>query len=429
MSDLSPFPSANESLETFAATRLRIARLRVKGGGSLKNVVRTLVEQVAEALQVERVGVWFLVDEHQLLSIYHLHTRHQAGSFEGTLLQAKSFPTYFAALESGATIDADDAASDPRTAEFREVYLEPLGIGALLDAPILLDGKVIGVICHEHVGPPRTWTQEEKDFAISVADAIAVKVAEAARADAETALQGLQSHLSEMRQMSMLGRMAAGIAHDLNNLLTVVQGNAELIATTSEVSVDVRSLAAEIQATAHRGRDLAQELMEFGRQRPTTPRVVHVGEHLERFTSTIARGLGHEWSVKLARDGQHGRVMMDPRALERVVLNLTMNAREAMPRGGVVAIDASDAVVTDAGGIPGNYVLVRVTDTGHGMDSATRARVFEPFFTTKGESVGEGHGLGLAIVYDIVNRAGGFIHVDSEPGRGTSVRVYLPRMA
>ncbi|MFO0744176.1 MAG: ATP-binding protein [Myxococcota bacterium] len=422
------FPSANEALEVYAAARLRIARLRVRGGDSLKDVVRVLTREVAAALAVARVGVWFLVDERQALSIYHLHTESNE-AFEGTLLMVSGFPSYFAALERGAIIDADDALEDPRTAEFREVYSEPLGVTSMLDAPILLDGKVIGVVCHEHVGPRRKWTQEERDFSLSVAQTVAVKVAEAAKADAELALQDMQAHLAEMRQMSMLGRMAAGVAHDLNNLLTVVQGNAEMLATLPDAPAEVRTLAQEIQATAHRGRDLAQELMEFGRQRPSTPRVIQVGDHVERFVATMSRGLGREWSVKVERAGQNGRVMIDPRALERVVLNLTMNAREAMPGGGVVQVGVSDAVVSDRSGIPSNYVLLRVTDTGRGMDPATRERLFEPFFTTKAGSAGEGHGLGLAIVYDIVNRAGGFIHVDSERGRGTSVRVDLPRMA
>jgi hypothetical protein len=171
--------------------------------------------------------------------------------------------------------------------------------------------------------------------------------------------------------------------------------------------------------------DLAKDLVGLGREEAQPTRVIDVAEVVEGMQGMLRTALGRRHTAAIRSVHPIGRVFADRTQIERVVLNLALNARDAMPAGGTVAITVAEASVRDGEGAPGFYTVIEVADAGVGMDADTRARLFEPFFTTKPE----GTGLGMAIVYRIVERCGGFLHVDSEPGRGTRIRVYLPRVA
>ncbi|HRE90058.1 MAG TPA: ATP-binding protein, partial [Myxococcota bacterium] len=356
--------------------------------------------------------------------ILHLPDQAGAENYEGTVLAVEDFPTYFEALAEGRALRIDDIATDPRAAALRDTYLQPLGIGALLDVPILRDGRAIGVVCHEHYGPPRHWTDAETSLGMAAANSIAVGLADAERSAAQNELSVLRGHHDDAKNLDLLGKMAAGIAHDLNNILTIVAGNAEMLADVGQQSPEALSIIGEIRRSAGRGKDLARDLMELDRTRKSSPRVVSVGQHLVDFARSLDRGLGRHHQVQCRSEG-HGRVLIDPRQLERVVMNLVVNARDAMPDGGAVTITVSDVSFAD-GSTDGSWVRVDVVDTGRGMDAQTAARIFEPFFSTK--AAGKG-GLGMTIVKDLVTRAGGFVHVESEPDHGTAIRVHLPRVA
>lgn len=416
--------SAFDALASFEAIRLRAARMRVSGSSGLKDLVAAVTADMARALSVPRIGVWLLGEEGRELSIFHLHDQGAPESYEGTLLSIGDFPTYFAALFEGKALRIDDVATDPRAAEFRDVYLDPLGIGALLDVPILRDGRVVGVVCHEHRGTPRRWTDQETGLAVAAAGSIALGLAEVERTEAEAALAALRAHQEETRNLALLGKMAAGIAHDLNNILTIVAGNAELLSDVGCNAPDARSIISEILRSAGRGKDLARDLMELDRTRKSSPRLVAVGEHLAGFAPGLDRGLGRSHVVTCLVEGV-GRVLIDPRQLERVVMNLVVNAKDAMPDGGRITLRVSDVSLLD-GATPGAWVRIDVVDEGRGMAPDTAARLFEPFFSTKPDGKG---GLGMTIVKELVTRAGGFVHVESQLGRGTSIRLYLPRVA
>lgn len=411
-------------LASFEAIRLRVARMRMHGGVGLKDLVAAIAADMATALGVARIGIWFLVDDRRRLSIFHLHDVDSTASYEGTFLAEDDFPCYFQALAEGKALRIDDVGTDPRAAEFRDVYLEPLGIGALLDVPTLRDGQVVGVVCHEHRGISRHWSDVETGLAVAAADSIALGLAEAERSEAETALAALRSHQEETKNLALLGKMAAGIAHDLNNILTIVAGNAELLAEIGTPTPDARAIIAEIQRSAGRGKALARDLMELDRTRKSSPRLVTIGKELENFSRGLARGLGRTHVVTCDVDGV-GRALIDPRQLERVIMNLVVNACDAMANGGKVSIRVSDVSLID-GATAGSWVRVDVIDEGHGMDEQSVRKLFEPFFSTKANGKG---GLGLTIVKDLVSRAGGFIHVESEVNRGTTIRLYLPRVA
>jgi signal transduction histidine kinase len=305
--------------------------------------------------------------------------------------------------------------------ELAAAYFLPAGIGATLDAPILVDGTVVGVVCHEHLGGPRRFSEAEAALAVSHADMLAEKFAIAGQRDAEQRLEELASELATSRSRALAGQLAAGLAHDLANIFHVVRGNAELIA--AEADPLVQAMALDIVEAAQRGSELASDLTALGR-RDAKPRLVAVREHLERFAQSLERGVS---PCRLLLDGRSGgRVLVDPGQLERLFMNLVLNARDAMAAGGDIRVEVADVDVgAGSGERSGPYVLVKVHDQGAGMDAATRARIFEPYFTTKAT----GTGLGLAIVNDLVQRAGGFIHVQSSPGAGTAMRIYLPRLA
>jgi signal transduction histidine kinase len=414
---------ADEERRAFERARLRLARLRVAGGASLAGTFRDATELSARTLRVDRVGIWLFVDGRRGIRCYHLYERASNQHSEGAMLRAEDFPAYFAALEERRAIAADDARGDPLTKELREAYLEPLGIHAMLDAPLYREGEVIGVVCHESLRP-RRWTAEDREFAASVADRVALQFEEAARKDAEALAEAQEAHLAELHKMEALGRLAAGVAHDFKNVLTVVLGCAYEIAHDAAATPQIAAAAGEISQAAERGSALARELLAFGRGEGHATRVVDVAEVVEALAPMLRKALGAGYELEIRSAPATGRVLIDRAQLERVVLNLALNARDAMRGGGSVGIAVREAPI-DGG--PGLHVVIEVSDTGIGMDAATRARLFEPFFTTK--DPGEGTGIGMSVVYQIVERAGGFVHVESEPGRGTRIRVVLPRVA
>jgi len=419
--------SPEESRRAYEQARLRLARMRVDGGDALRQVLQESMEVAAKTLDVERVGVWLLVNDRRALRCFELYERSKGQHSEGAVLQAADFPAYFRALDERASVPAGNARSNPLTYELRQAYLEPLGIVSMLDASIFRNGRVIGVVCHEHVGTPREWTAEERDFATTMADAVAMRIENAARLEAERRLLAHETHLTELSKMEALGRLAAGIAHDFNNMLSIVLAHASRLATLPAGEERVAESAREIEQAARRGAELAQELLAFGRDRAHEPRVLDVGPVIEEFAGLLQTAVGTGHTVEVSRTGPSGRVLIDRSQLERLLLNLCVNARDAMPDGGRVLIATGEARVGAEADAPGVYVVISVSDEGVGMDDEVRAHAFEPFFTTKAE--GKGTGLGLAIVYRIVERCGGFIHIESAPGRGTTFRIYLPRVA
>lgn len=411
-------------LASLEAIRMRIARLHHRPGSDLKELVAAVSAEVALAIGVPRVGVWLLDEEGRRLSILHLHDQAGPQAYEGTVFAAEDFPSYFGALTGVSALRIDDVAHDPRAVELYDTYLKPLGIGALLDVPIVRDGRAVGVVCHEHRGPSRQWTDAETSLGMAAADTIALGLADAENNAAQSELSALRAHQDDTRNLDLLGKMAAGIAHDLNNILTIVAGNAEMLSELGDQTTEAEAIIGEIRRSAARGKDLARDLMELDRTRKSTPRVVPIGLHLGDFARTLDRGLGRAHRVLCQVEGA-GRVLIDPRHLERVVMNLVINARDAMPDGGTITIAVTDVGFAD-GTTEGSWVRVDVVDAGRGMDQATAARIFEPFFSTKAQGKG---GLGMTIVKDLVSRAGGFVNVDSALDRGTCITVHLPRVA
>jgi PAS domain S-box-containing protein len=237
----------------------------------------------------------------------------------------------------------------------------------------------------------------------------------------------MEEQLHQSQKMESVGQLTGGIAHDFNNLLMVASGNLELI---EEAVVDrrVRQFAETARRAVDRGAKLTGQLLAFSRRQRLNPRLVNANELISEFQGLIRQAVGGACEVKLLTDGQLWLCYVDSALLETALLNLALNARDAMPDGGVLKIETRNLVIDEgaaAGCLPGSYVMVSVTDTGCGMPPEVRDRVFEPFFTTK--EVGKGTGLGLSMVYGFVRQSGGYIAVDSAPDAGTTVALYLPK--
>ncbi len=415
-----------EPTRLFEGARLALARLDVSSADTLRDLWLQLAQIATDALRIDRIGLWVLVDENRALRCKYLFQRSGNQVFQGAVLREQDFPAYFRALQERRVLPAADAAASSLTGELYDAYLKPLGITSMLDAPIYLQGKVVGAVCHEHIGPAREWSGAEADFASAVADNVARLYEEHERRRQRAALFAYESHLMEVHRMEAVGRMAAGIAHDFRGILGAAMGFAELIGRVPGLPPDAERYAQRIVEILQRGNALTQEVMAFGKPAPLAPRIVEVDKTLKSMHSMLQVLLGNRIRLTSNLDRPVSRVFIDSAQLERTLLNLVLNSRDAMPAGGNLTIAAQDTEVEDPDGEVGTYVRIAVSDTGCGMDPATRANVFRPFFTTKGEN---GTGLGLAIVDQIISRAGGFIQIDSEPGKGTTVNLYIPRIA
>ena len=240
----------------------------------------------------------------------------------------------------------------------------------------------------------------------------------------------LEGQLAQAQKMESVGRLAGGIAHDFNNLLTVMIGYAELLHTSDEMPTAFRAAVSEILAAARRAADLTGRMLAFARKQRVQPRAVNVNDVMRGVEGLLRRIIGEDVRLDVRAAQELPLVLIDPAQLEQVLMNLAVNARDAMPHGGTLTIVSDMGDVTDEqarrrlGLRPGQHVRLSVTDTGVGMEAETLARVFEPFFTTK--EPGKGTGLGLAMCYGIIKQANGFIGCESSKGVGTTCTVMLP---
>ena len=247
-----------------------------------------------------------------------------------------------------------------------------------------------------------------------------------------TAQRTLEEQLRQSQKMEAVGQLAGGIAHDFNNLLTAILGSTQLLLQATPPDDPRHEDAVEIKNAGVRAAELTRQLLAFSRRQVLAPKVLGLNAVVAHMQKMLRRLLGEDIELSVTLAPEAGSVNADPGQLEQVLLNLAVNARDAMPTGGRLNIETIR--VTPASELaerrhrlpPGDYACLAVTDTGNGMDEATQAHLFEPFFTTK--EVGRGTGLGLATVYGIVKQSGGYIWVYSEVGHGTTVKVYLPRV-
>ncbi|MEO7272387.1 MAG: PAS domain S-box protein [Vicinamibacterales bacterium] len=510
---------------------------------------RLITELQARTLGVARASIWQHTDDRSAILCLDLFEAAAGRHSSGMRMPAADYPAYFAALTRTDVIVANQARTDPDTAELASGYLVPLDISSMLDAAVRLRGRVEGVVCCEHVGPARTWTTDEASFALAVASVVSLVLETGARQRVErelrlldaalnaaanamvitdragsivwvnpafTALTGYASgeavgrnhrdmvksgahdpafyeglwkvigagevwrgeminrrkdgtryheaqtitpvkdaagtithfiaikrDLTERRQleaqfrqsqkMEVIGQLAGGVAHDFNNLLTVIHGYARFMTGDDGVVSDAQAgHVDEIIKAAERAAQLTRQLLAFSRRQVMETSTFDVNELTGHLGRMLQRLIGEHIEVRVPSGGERLLVTADRGQLEQVLMNLAVNAKDAMPNGGVLEFRSSVVEAGADGPLPdaakaGSYVAISVADTGTGMSEEVRARVFEPFFTTK--PADRGTGLGLSTVYGIVTQSGGHVLVSSQLGSGSTFTVCLPRTA
>ena len=242
----------------------------------------------------------------------------------------------------------------------------------------------------------------------------------------------LEEQFRQAQKLEAMGRLAVGVAHDFNNLITVISGYSAVLLDTLPPGFPARDLLAEIKNAGERAASLTRQLLIFSRKQVLEMRVVELNSLIAKSENMLKRLVGEDVDMVTVLDPTLGRINTDPGQMEQVLMNLVINARDAMPQGGKLTIETANAVLDQTYGSshaqvnPGPYVMLAVSDTGSGMDDQTKARIFEPFFSTKAE--GKGTGLGLAMIYGFVKQSGGHVFVYSEPGLGSTFKIYLPEV-
>jgi PAS domain S-box-containing protein len=242
----------------------------------------------------------------------------------------------------------------------------------------------------------------------------------------------LETQLQQSQKLEAIGKLAGGIAHDFNNLLTVIQGYSDLLISKISVNDPIHNQIRQINEAANRAESLTRQLLAFSRKQIMKPRVIDLNKLIHEMEDMLKRLIGADIKFVINLNSDLGKIKADPGQIEQVIMNLVVNARDAMLNGGTLTIDTFNTMLDQKfkdkypEAVIGNYVQLQISDTGFGMDKETQVHIFEPFFTTKEK--GEGTGLGLATVYGIIKQSGGYIYVKSEMTKGTTFNLYFPRV-
>jgi PAS domain S-box-containing protein len=414
------------------AALIALARKDALAGGDVAASLQRITEVSARTMRVARVSIWRYTDDRTAIECIDMYELEEGRHSSGQTLAVTEYPAYFEALRAHDVIAADDAQSDPATRALAASYLEPLGISSMMDVPVHVGVGLEAVVCHEHMGAPRQWTVDERTFAVAIANTVAVVLEEWERRQAEEGQRRLEAQLRQAQKMEAIGKLAGGIAHDFNNLLVVIQLQSAMLLSDITNNPIIREGVQQIMWATERATALTRQLLTFSRRDVALTRDVDLVQLTANISGLFGRLLGED-IVFETRLASVPPVHADPGMIEQVLMNLALNARDAMPDGGRLTI-ALDAVTIDAEAaamhpkaVAGRFVRLTVSDTGSGVAPEHLAQIFEPFFTTK--EPGKGTGLGLATVFGIIDRHRGWIDVSSTVGAGTSFRIFLPALS
>lgn len=394
--------------------QLQLARLPLDVGAERYRLLEEVGRIGARTLRVERVSLWFFTRDHR-----HLHCEmvydgvaDVVGTWDGIpTIRTDECPTYVAALETRRTIVAEDARADVATRELTSIYLDPLAIGSLLDAPLYVGGEVVGVICHEQVRRVRRWSQEDVDFATSVADMACLALAQMEWRTWHDVVDRRVARMRELDRLQTLEHVVRAFVHDFNNVLGVVTLSSATLKGEPGASPDVLGTLDEGTAMAAR---LVTNLRAFVNRERADAQTRPLGPLLDCMAPVLAIVVRDRATLSVTVDPEVAAVPVPQATVEQALLNLCLNAHDAIAASGRIDIRAAAA--------PGGRVQIEVEDDGAGMAAETLAKVFAPYFTTKPH----GTGLGLATSRELIEEAGGHLTVRSEVGRGTTFTMVFP---
>jgi len=398
---------------------------------TVESLLDAIAQTCGQLLSSESVGFW-LVDGDELVVTGTWGDAHEI-MVTPRLHLGESLSGRVAV--SGEPLVVTDLANDPRLLPAHRETSCRLGYRGMLVVPVKIGERVAGVLSIR-TKRDSGFSQEDVSLALAFASQAAVAL-ENSRLYQETRraydeLSTTQDQLTQARKMEAVGRLAGGIAHDFNNLLTVMIGRSQLLLRRLEAQDPVRPDIELMEQTADRAADLTRQLLAFSRKQVLQPVLLDLNAVLTNLAEMLRRLIGEDIHLETALDPTLGLVNADPSQLEQIIMNLAANARDAMAGGGRLTVETANAQLDAAYARhhvdvrPGPHVMLAVSDTGVGMTMETQANIFEPFFTTK--APGNGTGLGLSTVYGIVKQSGGHIWLYSEPGRGTTFKIYLPRV-
>lgn len=400
----------DEAPVSLDSARLKIVRLVLDDFDDLKRAMLTAACVSANTLSVTRVGIWSLSEDRTKLRRVALHDlRHPDDhAAEDLELPLADWPSYHTALASRRVVATNDALTDLRTSQLAATYLLPHGVTSMMDAPLFLRGEVWGVVCHEHTGAPRIWSDREVAFAVSVADMLSTMLEQAMRLAIEARLRQTEAELAQLRRAEAVVRTAAAIGHDINTLLQAISGRAELAAHYARGG-ETETLS-EIVNDCQRAARIVGQLRDLAAPAQTVGFESDLSFVLEDTRATLEALLAptHTLDIQLAAEASVPAGRAD---LERIVLNLVVNAKEAMPSGGTVSVATRRSE---------SSVSLEVRDHGSGIAPEQAEQIFEPYFTTKN---GRNSGLGLFAVATIARRTGGVVGVESAAGTGTKISI------
>ncbi|MFM8551545.1 MAG: PAS domain S-box protein [Nitrospiraceae bacterium] len=392
---------------------------------TLDEAAPKLLQAVCETVGWELGAIWRVDRAAALLRCEHVwHVPSEAMEAFASFSKNAIFPKgmglpgrVWATGESVWLTDVLEDANFPRATSAAKA-----GLHGAIGFPIILGGELLGVL--EFFSRQIRHPSEEL---FRMMTEIGIKAGQFIERGV------LEEQLRQSQKMDAIGRLAGGIAHDFNNLLTVISGYSQLLLRQLTPADPLWEKVEEIKKAGERAAALTRQLLAFSRKQVLAAKVLDVNDLVAGMNGMLRRVIGEDIELVTASSASRGAIKADQGQIEQVLLNLVVNARDAMPKGGRVTVetanvDVDESLARQSGTIkPGPYVLLAVTDTGEGMDAHTQAKIFEPFFTTKER--GKGTGLGLATVYGIVRQSGGHILVSSKVGHGTTMKVYLPRVS
>ncbi len=414
------FESTEERTPRVLRYQAGLLELAKSPAADLAEALRKIAEVDSKTLGVARVGIWLFNEDRSEIVCQDVYLRAEDRHQSGQKLLAKNYPAYFQALEESRILPASDARHDPRTREFTEGYLVPQQIFSMMDVPIRLGGKVVGIVCHEQVGAIRDWSLEDQDFASSIADMVSLAYAAEERRKAEEALQEKTAALE--RSNRELERFAYVATHDLQEPLLLIIAFADRLERLLGAHIDLQALdyLRRIQRSGERMRELIDDLLQFSR---VTTQAKPLEElELGQVLAEVRKDLELRFAESGGRleAGPLPRVFADASQMRQLFQNLLGNALKFRVAGRAPVIRVAGRAVSE------KVCEISVEDNGIGFEEKYLKQIFRPFTRLHSRSEYEGSGIGLALCEKIVLRHGGAITARSEPGRGSEFVFTLP---